>query len=391
MPQTEVPSPPTQPPTSARTPKVLTTKLVVVVFIGVTSIAAQFLLSRTSPSRSFLKPSVATTTSEPLYKPPSPATSPYQAEGSSLCVDTAKDCSAWAERGECENNGAFMKSACRLSCGACEPVALRSDAPPPLPKAIAKDNSECQDESEFCLAWASSGECDKNPQYMKAHCAASCGTCMSSQAACRRDESTRAELPVPGGINAMFERAVRDFPQYTPEIISRDPWLIAFNDFITEDEGAAFFEHCNKSLTRSLAGDQVSPVRTSHQCWCSSARCLADKRIQAIEKRVSNITMVPVSNFEYGQVLRYEPGQFYKVHHDQNCAPWTPQGLRLFTCAWLVGPPARARTLRPLTRTTPGIYPPPPPSTPVSFPRMQSTSTSTTWRRAAARASRIST
>jgi prolyl 4-hydroxylase len=30
-------------------------------------------------------------------------------------------------------------------------------------------------------------------------------------------------------------------------------------------------------------------------------------------------------------VLRYEPGQFYKSHHDQNCAPWAPQGVRLLT------------------------------------------------------------
>ena len=25
------------------------------------------------------------------------------------------------------------------------------------------------------------------------------------------------------------------------------------------------------------------------------------------------------------QVVRYEPGQFYKVHHDQNTAVWAPQ------------------------------------------------------------------
>ena len=31
------------------------------------------------------------------------------------------------------------------------------------------------------------------------------------------------------------------------------------------------------------------------------------------------------------QVVRYEVGQFYKVHHDQNSAPFTPQGARLYT------------------------------------------------------------
>ena len=27
----------------------------------------------------------------------------------------------------------------------------------------------------------------------------------------------------------------------------------------------------------------------------------------------------------------YEPGQFYKVHHDQQTAHWTPQGVRVYT------------------------------------------------------------
>jgi len=29
--------------------------------------------------------------------------------------------------------------------------------------------------------------------------------------------------------------------------------------------------------------------------------------------------------------VRYEPGQFYRRHHDQNTAVWTPQGPRVLT------------------------------------------------------------
>ncbi len=29
------------------------------------------------------------------------------------------------------------------------------------------------------------------------------------------------------------------------------------------------------------------------------------------------------------QVLKYEPGQFYKAHHDQNSGLFTPQGPRV--------------------------------------------------------------
>lgn len=31
------------------------------------------------------------------------------------------------------------------------------------------------------------------------------------------------------------------------------------------------------------------------------------------------------------QVVRYEPGQFYRVHHDQNSGHFTPQGARVYT------------------------------------------------------------
>jgi prolyl 4-hydroxylase len=38
--------------------------------------------------------------------------------------------------------------------------------------------------------------------------------------------------------------------------------------------------------------------------------------IQAIEKRIAVFSQVPAENGELIQVLRYEPQQFYKPHHD---------------------------------------------------------------------------
>ena len=37
-----------------------------------------------------------------------------------LCADTDVSCAAWARRGECAKNAAFMQGACRRSCGECE-------------------------------------------------------------------------------------------------------------------------------------------------------------------------------------------------------------------------------------------------------------------------------
>lgn len=44
-----------------------------------------------------------------------------------------------------------------------------------------------------------------------------------------------------------------------------------------------------------------------------------------------NITRIPTEYAEYFQILRYEKGQFYRSHHDQQTAHWTPQGVRVYT------------------------------------------------------------
>ncbi|XP_058000021.1 prolyl 4-hydroxylase 1 isoform X3 [Hevea brasiliensis] len=58
-----------------------------------------------------------------------------------------------------------------------------------------------------------------------------------------------------------------------------------------------------------------SSVRTSSGMFLSSEE---KKRpmIQAIEKRISVYSQVPIENGELIQVLRYEKSQFYKPHHD---------------------------------------------------------------------------
>ena len=44
--------------------------------------------------------------------------------------------------------------------------------------SVTSRAAECQDANSGCGAWAKSGECSNNPQYMRQHCAAACGFCM---------------------------------------------------------------------------------------------------------------------------------------------------------------------------------------------------------------------
>ena len=110
------------------------------------------------------------------------------------------------------------------------------------------------------------------------------------------------------------------------------PWVVTLQDFLSDEEVDAFLNGCRSHFERSLAGDQLSPVRTSKQCWCADNECAANSLVKGVEERVRNVTGIPdLLHFEPFQVLKYEPGQFYKVHHDQNSGWFTPQGVRVYT------------------------------------------------------------
>ena len=75
-------------------------------------------------------------------------------------------------------------------------------------------------------------------------------------------------------------------------------------------------------------------MRTSKQAWCQpgiASECYKHPLVRRLHERVANVTSVPLENAEFYQVLRYEPGQFYKQHHDQNAAPDSLMGVRLYT------------------------------------------------------------
>ena len=284
------------------------------------------------------------------FRAPRPAEAPLERPPD--CSDKEEACSRWADAGECEANPTFMHSKCPVACGACGGVRTKKKK-----KTTKKQKgTACRDADANCGSWASAGECDKNPAFMHSSCPVSCMSCPEGDEdpACVRVNKSAAATE--GGITAVFERALREYPQYNPQALSQDPWVMTFDDFLSDEEAERFIQLCASSFERSLAGDQLSPVRTSHQCWCQTPPCVTDDIVKRITERIGGITMTPSNNAEvpsalsnrapppplhevtgaahfwqYFQVVRYEVGQFYKIHHDQNSAPFTPQGARLFT------------------------------------------------------------
>merc|ERR1719181_13457 len=142
----------------------------------------------------------------------------------------------------------------------------------------------------------------------------------------------------------MFESIVEKFPEYAPTVLSREPWLVQFDNFTSSAEIDAVLSttgwpHAFKRSTDQgkidKYGEQeqvVSTGRTSTNAWCRDA-CENHPDVQSIIKKIERVTTVPYQNYESFQVLQYEAGEFYRMHHDQSAHVQTEKiaGPRVLT------------------------------------------------------------
>ena len=119
--------------------------------------------------------------------------------------------------------------------------------------APAAAEGKCEDQHEMCAAWHKGGACKRSrsgapaPAEMRSTCPRTCGLCpgfsgrvppVPPVARCRRDNHSAA---VPKGqLTPLFERVLRDFPQFSPVALSTDPYVVQLHDFVSPAEAAAF-------------------------------------------------------------------------------------------------------------------------------------------------------
>ena len=252
---------------------------------------------------------------------------------SSTCVDgNPENCKTWAEDGECEKNPAYMRESCKRSCGMCggfkkpnvrkgcndeegyecEQRAAKGECHSNKGemlircmkscdacrwKSLLQDALGCEDKLNNCVTWKDTGECARNPNYMMDTCPVACEQCASKRASCDRPANTPPTV-LPGDINRTMARILHEFPQYDPKPLSwpggphgpNAPWVMSLRNFVSDEEAEAFTSTCKQHFDRSLAGDQLSPVRTSYQCWCSGNECEAHRLTQIVAERIANVT-----------------------------------------------------------------------------------------------------
>mmetsp|Transcript_444 Transcript_444/g.841 ORF Transcript_444/g.841 Transcript_444/m.841 type:complete len:345 (-) Transcript_444:119-1153(-) len=205
-----------------------------------------------------------------------------------------------------------------------------------IPKYANRDGrpaeaiDDCFDKHEQCPAFVKQGECEKNPGWMIINCPLGCNAChlRDASARCSRDvlNTTHTAALYPGRLNEIFERIARnennEFGEVT--VLSRDPWVVTFDDFMNVDETNALVnvvEYWERSTDTGRmnkfgeVGRVLSDSRTSSNSWCRE-KCESNPHVRSIIDRIAYTTSVPVPNYESFQVLRYEIGQYYKPHHD---------------------------------------------------------------------------
>jgi prolyl 4-hydroxylase len=174
---------------------------------------------------------------------------------------------------------------------------------------------------------------------MKTACAPACGTCeqISYEFRCPFDKNAPNALN-PGDLDTMFERMLKDFPQYSPTILSspnndndnnsnKGPWVIQLDTFATAEEcerliqlGADLGYGDSRTVGQTFADGTIESVvadriRTSKNAWCEET-CENDPIVVPLWDRIETLLEIPKNNSEFLQLLRYHETQFYGQHHD---------------------------------------------------------------------------
>eukprot|EP00494_Astrolonche_serrata_P027182 UN27445 len=119
---------------------------------------------------------------------------------------------------------------------------------------LDKIAGSCQDRHDNCPSFASGNGCESNPGWMIVNCARSCN---DTQDPFRRDycelqnvqkrcepsylNYTRTQALQPGDIETRFSTMIERFPQFEPKAVSKDPWIMQFDNFLSDAECDALY------------------------------------------------------------------------------------------------------------------------------------------------------
>jgi predicted 2-oxoglutarate/Fe(II)-dependent dioxygenase YbiX len=208
----------------------------------------------------------------------------------------------------------------------------------------------CRDDSRDCITWARDGECDKNPGYMHTACRKSCNTCEFNRGSVdagggqqhvqHSQDGAVSEFAVPAGhISETMRRAIDAFSDCNPQLLSNTSVPVLQLDNFATDAEVAELRRLGEDV--GFESSEIEAGTSARQIWRNSwsAMCPLPTRtatrsevLTRFFEKASSLTHVALENFEPTQIVRYEPGQFYKFHLDHfDELSVQPGGPRVYT------------------------------------------------------------
>ncbi|AES74074.2 prolyl 4-hydroxylase alpha-like protein [Medicago truncatula] len=105
------------------------------------------------------------------------------------------------------------------------------------------------------------------------------------------------------------------------EVLSSEPRASMYHNFLSKEECEHLINLAKPFMQRSLVVDGVTgqgilnSVRTSSGTFLERGK---DKIVQNVERRIADITSIPIENGEGLQIIHYEVGQKFEPHYDYN-------------------------------------------------------------------------
>ena len=191
-----------------------------------------------------------------------------------------------------------------------------------------------------CYRWAAAGQCKLLPRFMNAECPVSCGLCEHIAVdPCVQLEDSAG----PGAIVSTFSYAVATHTELKPTVLSRDPFVVMFDEFAGAkevEEIANIAEDVGFGAKGSSCG-----FKSVHKAGCNSASmscipiaggsCWSHAVMERFEERMLEVVQLPAENCEPLRFFQYDEGETFTLHHDaagqHDIAVDTPGGPRVWT------------------------------------------------------------
>lgn len=190
----------------------------------------------------------------------------------------------------------------------------------------------CVDRHPRCDEFVRDDQCTINPGWMIVNCASGCNAChlLDRNVRCDRNFLNMSTTPAlfSGSLETMFQRIVKNEKHEWGDVVihSMDPWIVTFDNFMSDAETTAIISAVKKwersTDTGAMnkygeAGRKLSTGRTSSNAWCRE-ECENTPNVRSVIDKIEHVTQIPYINYESFQILRYENNQFYNAHHDSS-------------------------------------------------------------------------